>query len=543
MDIAPQVIGQWQGENSDLCAGDDAMVSALRDIHTALYVVSRDGALAAATFGVAELGPKESADGLPLHAYVPACSPETLGDPTFRAEYGVRYAYVAGAMANGIASVELVEAMARAGMLAFFGAAGLAPQRVGDAVDRLQQSLGDIPFGVNLIHSPSESATELAVVDLLLQKKHRLVEASAYLALTLPVVKYRTAGIHRDASGTIIVPNKIIAKISRTEVATRFMSPPPEKFLKKLLESGDITEEQAELAREIPMANDITAESDSGGHTDHRPAMALLPTMCALRDQLQAEHQYAQPLRVGLAGGISTPASAVAAFAMGAAYVMTGSVNQACRESGTSDTVRKMLAETQQADVARAPAADMFEMGVTVQVLKRGTMFSMRGQKLYEIYRAYGSLEEIPQDEREKLEKTVFRASLDDIWAQTHAFFTERDPRQIERAEKKPKHKMALVFRWYLGQGSRWANSGEEGREMDYQIWCGPAMGAFNEWAKGSYLEGPENRHVVTVAHNILYGAAVLTRVNAVRGQGISLPAAAMEVPLQTPEELTKQLG
>ena len=44
------------------------------------------------------------------------------------------------------------------------------------------------------------------------------------------------------------------------------------------------------------------------------------------------------------------------------------------------------------------------------------------------------------------------------------------------------KHRMALVFRWYLGKSSRWAISGESARRADYQIWCGPAMGAFNAW-------------------------------------------------------------
>ena len=67
---------------------------------------------------------------------------------------------------------------------------------------------------------------------------------------------------------------------------------------------------------------------------------------------------------------------------------------------------------------------------------------------------------------------------------------------------------MALVFRWYLGLSSRWANAGEPTRRLDYQMWCGPAMGAFNEWTKGSFLEQPRNRRVVTVAFNILYGAA-----------------------------------
>ena len=133
---------------------------------------------------------------------------------------------------------------------------------------------------------------------------------------------------------------------------------------------------------------------------------------------------------------IATPAAAVAAFAMGAAYVMTGSVNQACVESGTSDAVRKMLAETRQADVAMAPAADMFEMGVTVQVLKRGTMFPMRAARLYDLYRAHNSLESIPAAERDKLEKTLFRTELADIWSQTRSYFLARDPRQVERADR-----------------------------------------------------------------------------------------------------------
>ena len=138
------------------------------------------------------------------------------------------------------------------------------------------------------------------------------------------------------------------------------------------------------------MAQDLTAEADSGGHTDNRPgdrpaaddARAARPA---------AGRSTATPRRCASARPAASrrPAAAAAAFAMGAAYVVTGSVNQACVESGTSDAVRQMLAEAGQADVAMAPAADMFEMGVKVQVLKRGTMFAMRAAKLYELYRAY----------------------------------------------------------------------------------------------------------------------------------------------------------
>jgi PfaD family protein len=179
-----------------------------------------------------------------------------------------------------------------------------------------------------------------------------------------------------------------------------------------------------------------------------------------------------------------------------------------------------MLAECGQADVAMAPAADMFEMGVRVQVLKRGTMFAMRANKLYDYYKTYASFDDIPADTRATLERDYFRASFGEIWASTREYFLKRDPAQAERAEREPKHKMALVFRWYLSRTSRWPLAGDESRKMDYQVWCGPAMGAFNEWAKGSFLEAPESRGAVTVAYNLLAGAAALTRLHALRCQG-----------------------
>jgi PfaD family protein len=291
------------------------------------------------------------------------------------------------------------------------------------------------------------------------------------------------------------------------------------------------------------VADDITVEADSGGHTDNRPAITLLPTILALRDRLQAQFGYANPPRVGLAGGIATPSSVAGAFAMGAAYVASGSINQACIESGSSDPVRKMLAEAGQADVTMAPAADMFEMGVKVQVLKRGTMFAMRASKLYELYRQYPSWEAIPQTDRVQVEKTHLRATFDEVWRETRDFFLRRDPTQLARAETDPKHRMALVFRWYLGLSSRWANSGEPTRQLDYQVWCGPSMGAFNEWAKGSFLEQPRNRTVVTVALNLLYGACVILRRQALRQQGVNLPDDHFPLAPQERAELERRLG
>ena len=71
-----------------------------------------------------------------------------------------------------------------------------------------------------------------------------LVEASAFLKITQPIVKYRLTGLHRDADGRVVAPNHIVAKVSREELAEKFLSPAPEKIVGKLLEAGEITAEE-----------------------------------------------------------------------------------------------------------------------------------------------------------------------------------------------------------------------------------------------------------------------------------------------------------
>jgi len=527
--------------------GFRAIKAAIEQVTQPVFLVKSGDEVAAARGGSILIGDVQSEKKRienslyrPLLAYSPALHPENLGDPVFKKRNGLRYAYIAGAMANGITSVKMVEEAGRAGMLGFFGAAGLSLPEVADALEQLQKAsrdAGGFPFGFNLIHSPNEPDLEMALADLYLKRGLTRISASAFMDMTLPLIYFRVKGIRRDPQGNIVCPNKVFAKVSRLEVARKFFSPPPEKLLAQLLEKRMITKEEADLARLIPVAEELTAEADSGGHTDNRPAISLLPTMLALRDELAAKYRYEQPLCVGLGGGIATPESAAAAFAMGAAYILTGSVNQACVEAGTSEIVRKMLAEARQADVIMAPAADMFELGVKVQVLKRGTMFPFRAAKLYEMYCKHSCFEEIPEPQQKMLERDFFRCSFQEEWDKTKKFFAQRDPAQILRAEKDSKHKMALVFRSYLGQSSRWATSGEPSRVIDYQIWCGPALGAFNEWAKGSFLEKPENRKTVTVAMNLLFGASVVTRANWLRCQNVILPAGAGKF---SPTDLSK---
>jgi trans-AT polyketide synthase/acyltransferase/oxidoreductase domain-containing protein len=527
-------IGSWRAAAAAGPAWEArGLAAALTRVREPLHVV-RDGASGAVGLGLGgELVPPQAARAgdHPLLATLPALYPEWLGDRSFAEVHGVRFPYVVGEMANGIATARMVIAAAQAELLGFFGAAGLAFERVERAIDEIERALGDrAAWGVNLIHSPNEAALEERVADLLVRRGVGRISASAFMRLTPAVVRCAAAGLRRDPrTGAIVRRHHVFAKVSRTEVATQFMSPPPGEVLRSLVERGLLSQGEAELAALLPVAEDITVEADSGGHTDNRPLVALLPAILALRDELAARHRYPRPIRVGAAGGLGAPSGVAAAFALGAAYVLTGSVNQAAVESGLSEAGKRMLSEADLVDVTMAPAADMFELGVQVQVLKRGTMFAPRAAKLYEVYRSHASLDELAPELRRRIEREVLRASLDEIWSETRRFWGQRDPAEVARAERDPKHKMALIFRWYLGKASRWAIEGDPDRRTDYQIWCGPAMGAFNRWVAGSFLADPDNRTVVQIARNLLEGAAVVTRAQQARTYGAPVPASAFQ--------------
>jgi len=427
-------------------------------------------------------------------------------------------------MANGIASVEMVAAIVAEGMLGFFGAAGLALPRIEAAIAELGGRCGDSPWGSNLIHSPQDPELEERTVDLYLRHGVRRVSASAFMAVRPSVVRYACRGLRTAPGGAIRRSNHVFAKVSRSEVARQFLAPAPQPMLDALVRKGELTSEEASLARHVPVAEDITVEADSAGHTDNRPLTVLLPAILRLRDEAVEQHGYSRPIRVGAAGGIGTPMAAAAGFSVGAAYILTGSINQCTRESGQSEWAKSMLAQAGMADVMMAPAGDMFEMGVKVQVLKRGSMFPVRAAKLYELYRQYDSLDQIPADSIRALERDVFRQDLEAVWRDTCAYFLKRKPAEVERADREPRHRMALVFRWYLGHSSRWPLEGSPDRRIDYQIWCGPAMGAFNQWAAGSFLEDPASRTVAEIALNLIFGAASITRAQQLRACGVAVP-------------------
>lgn len=470
----------------------------------------------------------EATEASETYALLPGLYPEQLGSSVFIEQHKLRFAYVCGAMANGIASEELVIAAARSGFIGFFGAAGLSIGRVADAIEKLRASLGfeGLSFGMNLIHSPLEPQLEQDLVELYLRKDINRVSASAFMRVTPELVLYSCKGLYEE-NGVPKRRNHLFAKVSRPELAREFMQSPSNAILAKLKAQKLLTDSEVALAQRLPLCEDITLEADSGGHTDRQILAALFPSVLEIRRKIEEKQHFPRPIRLGAAGGIGCPAAAASAFALGADYIVTGSINQACLEAATSDAVKAMLAELRIGDFAMCAAADMFESGVKLQVLKRASLYPQRANWLYELYQNYDSLAALPSRIQLRLEREIFRQSLDKTWQQTCQFWQSRDPGQLDRAKHSPKHQMALVFRSYLGLSSHWAIDGTKTRRADFQIWCGPAMAAFNQWTLGSPLGEVSARRIDTIGLNLLEGACQWLRAKQLEQSGLNVARAA----------------
>lgn len=434
---------------------------------------------------------------------------KALGDERFRRDHGVDMSYVAGAMVKGIASAEMVIRLGRARILGFLGAGGLTPDEVDGAIGRIRGALRpDEPFGVNFLHNMLIPRQEEDLVDLFLAREVRRVEAAAFVQVTPALVRYRLTGLRAGPDGAPQPVNRVLAKVSHPRVAEQFFAPAASEIVAGLLASGRINAEAARLAMRLPLADDVCAEADSGGHTDRRVALALLPQMLRARDEAEARHDLPRRVRVGLAGGLGAPEAVAAAFVLGADFVLTGSINQCTVEAGTSDAVKDLLARADVQDTDMAPAGDLFEIGAKVQVLKRGTLFVGRANRLYDLYQRHGGLNELAPEVRHELETRYFGRTIEAVWQETARYYHRAAPAELAAAEKNPKKKMGMIFRWYFVHSNRLAQAGRREDAADFQIHCGPAMGSLNRWLKGTPLEDWRQRHADELALRLMQGAA-----------------------------------
>ncbi|MCG8615479.1 MAG: PfaD family polyunsaturated fatty acid/polyketide biosynthesis protein, partial [Desulfobacterales bacterium] len=432
-----------------------------------------------------------------------------LGSPEFKKRFNLAYACLAGGMSRGISSPALVTRMGNAGMLAFLGAYGLSADQVDQHISQVTRGLeSGREFGVNLPAGPDEDI----LVDLCVKRKVSCIEASGFIGVTPALVRYKAAGMETDADVSGRSGNRIIVKLSRPEVAADFLRPPGDRILDKLVGSGQISLAQADEMKRFPVADAICVAADGGGPTQRGSTATLLPAMIRLRDRVKKEYGYKTQVFVGTCGGIGTPEAAASAFILGADFVLTGSINQCTPEAGTSERVKDMLQRINVQDTAYAPASVGFEIGAMVQVMSRGVFFPARAGRLSSLYQHHDSLADIPKSVLGRICDKYFDLSPESVYdADTPGFSGAVQPDGTKSLNKK--QRMARIFKWYLDKSFSLALAGGDTDVVNYQVYCGPCLGAFNQWVTGTEYEGWQARHVDDMNRRIMNAAAdLLTR-------------------------------
>lgn len=426
-----------------------------------------------------------------------------LGAADFGADHGLIYPYVAGSMGYGIAGVELVTRMAQAGFLAILGTVGLSLDEVEQAVLSCKKNLGHgIGFGLNVHHSPGLPTFQQGLVDLCLKHGVPCIELSGFDHIPAAVVNYRVQGLSHDGD-QLQRKHKVLLKTAKTETAELYMQSPPAHILDKLLATQSITTAQREWAKQVAMADDICVCADGAWKTDHTSTLVALPEILRVREQHQANTNHR--IRVGSGGGLGTPEAMATVFMLGADFVLTGSINQCTVEAKVSDQVKDLLVNVGSEDTCHVPDGELFESGAQAQVLRKGVYFPARAKKLYDLYRAKSGLEELTNQEQQQLEQHFFNRSLNAVFQE---FKDTADPTEVQKANANSKNKMAAVFRCYFKQANQMTVSAHAQQHDNSQIYCGPALGAFNHWASGGPFESWQNRHVDDIAWGLLQAAA-----------------------------------
>lgn len=406
-----------------------------------------------------------------------------LGAASFRERYGLGHACVAGSMYGGVSGLDLLSRLAKGGGMGFYGAGGLDLAEVEDGLGGVVAALGrDNPFGANLPYHPGDPGRELALVDLYLRLGVTAVEASGHLEITPALVKFRLKG------------GRVLAKVSRADLAEQVLSPAPADVVRHLLDHGHVDADEAARAAALPVATDVVVEAGSGWLSGPATLTTLLPSVLRLRDRLATGPER---VHVGAAGGIGTPEAAAAALLMGAEFLLTGSINQCTVEAATSPQAKDILQSLSVHDVDVAPWTEMFELGAKNTVARKGLFYPARAMKLHELWRSHDRYDDIDPATREQIEQRYLRRPFAEVLAEVGE-------------SGNPKQDMAAVFRTYLTRGLALARDGDPARRVDYHIPCGPAMGAFNDWVRGTGFEHWQRRHVDAITEHLLAATAEL---------------------------------
>ena len=142
--FGPAAAQRWTGPLETISFDEEGIKAKLRNLDAPCYAVRQGQNIGISNEGKLGEALQEGPQQLEALPFSPALPVHQFGDPAFKAFHNVNYAYYAGSMANGISSEALVIALGKAGFLASFGAGGLVPARIEQAIQKIQAALPQV---------------------------------------------------------------------------------------------------------------------------------------------------------------------------------------------------------------------------------------------------------------------------------------------------------------------------------------------------------------------------------------------------------------
>ncbi|WP_340201865.1 ACP S-malonyltransferase [Ascidiimonas sp. W6] len=434
----------------------------------------------------------------------------SLGNSDFRKKYHLRYAYLVSGLQGGIVSPQMLKELRSNNILCFIGTSFISIGEIENIIKTSKENKFSTPYGLTIMFDQLINFKEREILKLATEYHIHHIEAIGYLQPSIDLVRYKLSQISETDEGLIVSKNKIFARVSRPEIAKLYLAPPSSEIIDQLLEEGSITQKQANQASRIAIADELIIENNSGWNYIEYSTEVLLPLITQLRDELYQKHRFGYKAGIGVAGDIGTSYSASTAFLLGADFIVTDTINFCSKESNLSPNAKQLLQEVSIQDIEFAPSFNQFEIGGKIKTLRKGVFFPARANILYDLYKNNQSILDIDEKTKEKLENRYFGKSLDEVWHEAQSCICFNNTSLIKKAENNPKYKMALIFRWYSWKGWTSAINGDHAHKVNYQIFCSPALGAFNQWVSNTEMEKWDERSSSSIAEKIMIEATVL---------------------------------